>query len=165
MPHMFRIWWEDEGLNAPPKCLLRNLVQQSRSHTFIRHHIQPGLPRAYRDYPKVTESSPTCGRDDRTLRFPPLRLLYYFPPIPLVYVSEPKALVPILRPWKKVPRMANAQTQYPSVYCYILLWPQPTNQPTNPKRLPLPKFIATRSVVTKCLDDTEGTQEEEYLRI
>jgi len=91
-PHQFRIWWEDEGLNAPPKCLLCNLVQQSRSHTIL-YHIQPGLPRVYRDYPKITESSPTCGRDDMALRFPPLRLLCYFHPISLVYVSGPKALV------------------------------------------------------------------------
>ena len=100
--------------------LLRNVSYAiSYSNTFIRHHIQPGLPRAYRDYPKVIQSSPTCCKDDRALWFPHLHLLYYFPPISLVYVSEPKALVPILRPRKEVPRMANAQTQYPSI-CLML---------------------------------------------
>jgi hypothetical protein len=105
--------------------------------------------------------SPTCGRDDRNLGVPHLRLLCYSPPTSLVYVSEPKALVPIFRPWKEVPRMAAAQTQHPSVYCYILLWPIPT----NPKRLPLRKIIATRFRANKMPRWLEGTQEEESLRI
>jgi hypothetical protein len=103
--------------------------------------------------------SSTCGRDDRALRFPPHRLLCYSPPTPMV--SEPKALVPLLRPQKEVPRMVNAQTQHHSVYCYILLWPIPT----NPKPLPLPKFIATRFRANKMPRRLDGTQEEESLRI
>jgi len=109
----------------------------------------------------VTTQSPTCGRDDRALRFPPLRLPCYSHPISLVYVSEPKAPVPILRPRKGVPRMATAQTQHLSVYCYILLWPIPT----NPKRLPLPKIIATRFRANKMPRRLEGAQEEESVRV
>jgi hypothetical protein len=48
-----------------------------------------------------------------------------------------------------------------SVYCYILLWPIPT----NPKRLPLPKIIATRFRVNQMPRRLERTQEEESLRI
>jgi hypothetical protein len=95
--------------------------------------------------------SPTCGRDDRALRFPPLRLLCYSPPTSLVNVSEPKALVPILRPRKEGWRLRKRSIPL-SVCCYILLW----LTPTNPKRLLLQRLSLPGFVLTKCLDDWRG---------
>jgi len=79
----------------------------------------------------VTTQSPTCGRDDRALWFPPLRLLCYSHTVSLVYVSEPKAPVPILRPRKRSPTdgdCANAAS-----LCLLLHSPLAyTNQPQAP---------------------------------
>jgi len=90
--------------------------------------------------------SPACGRDDRALWFPPLRLLCYSPPTSRVYVSESKALVPILRPQKEVPRMVAAQTAFlylPTATFSSGLY-QPTPSACRYQRLSLPGFVLTK---------------------
>jgi len=111
---------------------------------------------------KRSQSRPTCGRDDRALRFRPLRLLCHSLQSHWCTSASLKRSFLYSGHGKKPHVWRLRKRSIPlSVYCYILFWPKLT----KPKRLPLPKFIATTSVLTKCLDDLEGTQEEESLRI
>jgi len=128
LPCRFRIWWEDEGLNVPPKC--RYAI------SYCNPDLTPSVTISNQDYLVLAVTSkgpqsPTCGRDDRAIRFP-LLLLYYSPPTSLVDVSEPTAFVPILRPRIEDPRVSAAQSQHPSI-CLLLHSPLAyTNQPQAP---------------------------------
>jgi hypothetical protein len=100
----------------------------------------------------VTIQSPTCGRDDRALRFPPLRLLCYSTQSPWCMSASLKRSFLYSGHGKKSHGWRLRKRSIPlSTATFSSGLYQPTPNACRYQRLSLPGFV-----LTKCLDDWRG---------